>query len=371
VDRSAHGASGSLRRGSGARKDREPGARTVIRRISARLRRWFLGERLYRLGREGDPDLRILALNVKNFGYLLARQLQPALRAVSVEGEPRVRDLGWRASTQADVESPWFAYWCSQLRTAPFYHRKLWEYAYVLQALHDAGVMRDGARGLGFGCGEEPIASYLASRAVEVTVTDLDPARARGLGWMETGQHTSAIEQAFRADLVSRDVFDRHVRLEYVDMNDIPADLDGRHDFCWSICALEHLGSIDHGLKFVERSMDTLRPGGVAVHTSEFSYFEGDALVDRGPTVLFRRSHYEGLAERLRRRGFEVGGVSFDTGTDPLDRFIDVPPYSWDAEVAHRWGQLGVDVGHLKLSVDGVASTCFGLVVRKPVGGAR
>ena len=342
----------------------------MIRRIAARLRRWFIGERLYRLGSVGEPDLRVLRLNVKNFGYLLGSQLRSGLRSVSMAGEPRVRDLGWRPSTQADVESPWFAYWCSQLRIAPVYHRKLWEYAYVLQALHDAGVVREGARGLGFGCGEEPIASYLASRGVEVTVTDLDPARAKGLGWIETGQHTTAIEQAFRADLVSRELFDRRVKLEYVDMNEIPTNLEGRHDFCWSICALEHLGSIEGGVRFVERSMDTLRPGGVAVHTGEFSYLEGDALIDRGHTVLFQRRHYEELHRRLRRRGFQVGKVDFDPGKGPLDLFIDVPPYPWN-EAGALFGQLGVDIGHLKVSVEGVASTCFGLIARKPAGDAR
>lgn len=344
----------------------------MLRPFIARLRRRFLGENLYAMGRDGlSPEERILRLNVKNFGYQLARGLVPALRSVSPAGEPRPRNLGWRASTQRDVESPWFAHWCAELRIAPMYHRKLWEYAYVLQALHDAGLLREGVEGLGFGCGEEPIASYLASRGAQVTVTDLAPARARGLGWMETGQHTSGVDQAFRADLVSREVFERRVRLEYVDMNDIPASLEGRHDFCWSICAFEHLGSIEQGLRFVERSMGTLRPGGVAVHTSEFSFVEGDRLVDGGSTVLFQRQHYQELAARLRRAGHEVGAIDFDPGSEPLDRFIDLPPYSWDGPEGRRWGADGAEVGHLKLSVGGVASTCFGVVVRRGIGASR
>lgn len=338
----------------------------MLRQIGARFRRWFLGEHIYSMGRDGlGQDDLALRLNAKTMGYRLARELAPRLRAVSADGEPRVRNLGWRASTQRDVESPWFAHWCAELQIAPMYHRKLWEYAYVLQHLHDAGLLREGVSGLGFGCGEEPMASYLACRGARVTVTDLDPERAKGLGWMETGQHTSAPDQAFRPELVSREVFERLVTLEYVDMNDIPARLDGRFDFCWSICAFEHLGSIDRGLRFVERSMDTLRDGGLAIHTSELSYFDGSPDVESGSTVLFRRRDYEELASRLGQAGHEVATIDFDVGADPLDQFIDVPPYSWGSVAAQRLGRVGEDVAHLKLSVSGSPSTCFGIAVRK------
>jgi hypothetical protein len=138
----------------------------MIRRFASSFRRWFLGDRLVDVSRALDPDrVRFdpIRLNIKNFGYQLARDLAPRLASVDPAGEPRDHGLTGRPTTQADMESPWFAHWCRELRIAPIYHRKLWEYAFVLQILSERGRLRPGMRGLGFGCGEEPLASYLAS----------------------------------------------------------------------------------------------------------------------------------------------------------------------------------------------------------------
>jgi len=337
----------------------------MIRRWASKFRAWFLGDRLLELARGFDPDrsrLDPIRLNVKNFGYQLARDLAPRLARVDPTGEPRNHGLTSKPTTQADMESPWFAHWCRELRIAPIYHRKLWEFAFALQVLWERGRLTSGMRGLGFGCGEEPLASYLASRGVEVTVTDLDPAQSVGRGWVETGQHTSALDQAFKPELVEQERFSKLVRLEYVDMNRIPSALDGRHDFCWSICALEHLGSIENGLRFVENAMRTLKPGGVAVHTTEFNYLSEDETVEEGSTVLFLRKHFVELRRRLEASGHQVGELDFSTGSGVLDRFIDVPPYTWDGAPEDIWGR---QPEHLKMTVGRFPCTCFGLVIRR------
>ena len=38
-----------------------------------------------------------------------------------------------KPSTQADLESDWAAYWISEIKSAHIFHRKLWEFAYVLR----------------------------------------------------------------------------------------------------------------------------------------------------------------------------------------------------------------------------------------------
>jgi SAM-dependent methyltransferase len=300
-------------------------------------------------------------LNLKFFGYELARQLAAALPP-RTDTVARHVGLSCKASTQADMESDWVAHWCAQLHTPVVFHRKLWELAFLLQALHENDLLRPGARGLGFGCGEEPIPSYLAARGVAVTVTDLAADRAQSTGWAATGQHTTSIDKTFRAELVDRGAFDRLVDLRFVDMNAIPADLAG-YDFCWSICAFEHLGSIEQGLRFVENAMATLRPGGIAVHTTEFNIDPRGETIDNWPTVLFQREHFTALAERLTAAGHHVAPLDFDIGDQPMDRFIDLPPWSHDLPAEwQRWHGAGP---HLKVGVDGFISTCFGLVIRK------
>jgi SAM-dependent methyltransferase len=321
-----------------------------------RLRRRF--GRPPREVRLADP----LRLGLKSLGHRLALDLTPGLAAADTSGEPRHHGIGSKACTQADVESPWFAHWCRELRVVPAYHRKLWEHAFLLQVLHERDMLREGRRGLGFGCGEEPIASYLASRGVAATATDLAPEAARGRGWMETGQHATRRDLAFHAHLVSREAFERLVDFAHVDMNHIPASLDGRHDFCWSLCAFEHLGTIEAGLRFVERSLRTLRPGGLAIHTTEFNFLCQDDTIEEGSTVLFLAKHLTGLAARLERAGHRVGTLDLDVGDGVVDRYVDVPPYEGEPVPQPRWNRPTV---HLKLSLGAYPTTSFGLVIEK------
>ena len=307
-------------------------------------------------------DLEAIRLNLKFFGYDLARTLAEAL-PVRTDLQPAPIGLTSKACTQEDLESDWAAAWCAELKVPVAFHRKLWEFAFVLQALFEHGKLAEGARGVGFGCGEEPIASYLASRGCQILLTDLPPLDRKAAGWAEGGQHCSALESAFFPDLVAEDVFRRNVALEYVDMTAIPDTLRD-FDFCWSICALEHLGSIQAGLTFIERSMDTLQSGGVAVHTTEFNYLNDDETIDNWATVLYQRRHFRALQERLSAKGHKVLPLDFNIGAKPMDRFIDLPPYlhDWKEPMRREWA---ANLNHLKLTVDGFACTCFGLIVVK------
>jgi 2-polyprenyl-3-methyl-5-hydroxy-6-metoxy-1,4-benzoquinol methylase len=308
-------------------------------------------------------DLDNLALNIKFFGYQMARQLTAAL---PVREGLNFAPVGLRSkpSTQADIESDWVAFWCSELKIPVVFHRKIWELAYVLQALEEFGALKAKARGLGFGCGEEPIASYLAARGAEVIVTDLAPEEAHSRGWQDTAQHATNVERAYKPFLVDRQTFDERVSHRFVDMNAIPTDLLD-FDFCWSICALEHLGTIEKGMAFVLKSLDVLKPGGVAAHTTEFNFLFDDETIDNWSTVLPQRKHFLALAERLRESGHTVATLDFDVGNRPLDRFIDIPPFPQDPKgILARFG-ADHECQHLKMSVDGFPSTCFGLIIIK------
>ena len=307
-------------------------------------------------------DIDLIKLNIKFFGYEIARQLAAALPPRQGLAPTHV-GLKSKASTQSDLESDWAAYWASELKVPVVFHRKLWEFAYVLQALWEHGCMESGKRGLGFGCGIEPIPSYLASHDVAVTVTDLPPDDSAKTGWHDSNQYTATLEHAYKAELVDRDRFMKYVSLNYVDMNAIPATLRD-YDFCWSICALEHIGSIKRGLAFIENSLNTLRVGGLAIHTTEYNYANDNATIDNWGTVLFQREHFNQLAERLRGSGHHVAPLDFSVGDKILDRFIDLPPYSHDmTPFQHTY--WGGNNNHIKAACDGFAVTCFGLIIKK------
>jgi hypothetical protein len=220
----------------------------------------------------------------------------------------------------------------------------------LCQALWERGVIGAGVRGLGFGVGREPLTAYFASEGCEVLATDLASDQAVEAGWAATDQHADSLEGLWRPHLCDRARFDRQVSFRVCDMNQVPDELTG-FDFCWSACSLEHLGSIAHGLAFIERSLQCLKPGGWAVHTTEFNLSSDSHTVETGGTVLFRRQDMEALAERLTAQGHKVAPFDFDPGAGPLDRYVDVAPYRAEP--------------HLKLALDGYATTSIGLIVQR------
>lgn len=312
-------------------------------------------------------ELNAVKWSVKQQGYAIGSQVYEQILSSDVPAEPEARVLDSKCATQKDVESPWFRYWMNEIKSAPVPHRKLWEFAYILQNMHGLGLLKEGNRALGFGCGEEPLPSYFADKGMQVTVTDLAPEAVAGQGWAETGQHTTSVESSYHSGLVDKADFDRLVELQYVDMNAIPDTLDGLYDVCWSVCALEHLGSIEQGLSFIENSLKCLKPGGVAIHTTEFNYTETDKTIDNWPTVLFLQRHFEELRDRLEAKGHTMQALDFNVGLKPLDTFVDLPPYNQQNFLVLENPTPGDDyvVSHLKLSVDGFPSTCFALTVTK------
>ena len=309
-------------------------------------------------------NLDAAALNIKAMGYDLARRLGEALPVRTGTAAQPV-GLACTPSPQADIESDWVAHWCAELRIPVVFHRKIWEVAYVLQALFEGDVLRPDARGLGFGCGIEPLPSYFANLGVDVTMTDLPSDDARSREWHQTGQFAPAPEAAWHPHLVDRATFDARVRQRAVDMNAIPGDLSG-YDFCWSVCAMEHLGSIEQGLAFVENSLAPLKPGGVSVHTMEFNINPDGPTVDNWLTVFFQRRHIEALAARLCAAGHHVAPLDFDPGDRPMDRFVDLPP--WHEGTTKALAELAGQSLHLKVAADGFVVTCFGMIVTKGGG---
>lgn len=291
-------------------------------------------------------------------GYCMIRTLfsrgswtrEPGCEVVDPSVEPHFHWPVSQACTQSQMASEAYAYWCAQIGEVPRMHRKQWEFCYILQVLARYGMLAPGLRALGFGVGEEPLASLFAARGVTVLATDLDAGEAADLGWIETGQHAATKAALNARGLCNPAIFESAVDFRSMDMNSISPDLAGQFDFCWSACALEHLGSIQKGLDFIANSVDCLRPGGVAVHTTEFNCTSNGATLDNASTVLFRRRDFVELGERLARNGCQLA-FNFNLGEQPLDKHIDVAPYSAD--------------NHLKLQIDRWASTSFGIVVRK------
>ena len=278
-------------------------------------------------------ELRGIGQLKKNQSLLAKRLLEIELANGSGAQQTEVEDprfpsqVRTRLCTQAQLSEPWFKSWCEAMDEPATANRKTWEFAYVPEVLDRLDMLQAGRRGLGFGVGREPLVSLFASRGVEVVATDLEPTSREALGWTRSGQHASDVDSMLRAGVADAEDFRRLVSWRAVDMRDIPPDLTG-FDFCWSVCSLEHLGTLQDGLDFIESSLATLRPGGIAVHTTEFNLSSDNGTIESGPTVVYREKDVRELAEKLEAAGHEVAALDLSRGDGLLDEYVDVPPYA-------------------------------------------
>ncbi len=258
--------------------------------------------------------------------------------------------LSSRLCVRRDFLLPKMVHWMEIFRESPTrLHRKLWEYAAIAEALETRGMLEAGKKGLGFAVGNEPLADAFASREVEILATD-QPSSEGADHW--GASHCTRIEQLQGRAISSPEVFARNVRFQPVDMNALPDDL-GHFDFLWSSCSMEHLGDLEAGFRFVESSLSFLRPGGIAVHTTEYNVQSNTDTVFAGMNVVYRMQDIESLGLRLESHGAFLERVNFDSGSDPEDHQVAQPPYH--------------SLPHLKLSIEGFASTSLLLVIRKVV----
>jgi len=229
-------------------------------------------------------------------------------------------------------------------------HRKLWEWCFIADVLSQEGMLNEDRTALGFAVGREPLVAFFASKGVSVLASDLDTERAASAGWVGSNEHAASLEILNERNICPTDIFNKRVRFLEVDMNNFSNNKLGEFDFVWSSCAFEHLGNLENGLKYVENAMSCVKPGGLAVHTTEFNVGSNDATHSEGGTVIYRRKDIEELVDRLRDQGHMIR-VSFELGDQPADYNVDVPPYTHDV--------------HLKLHLMGHTTTSIGLVIRK------
>lgn len=252
--------------------------------------------------------------------------------------------------TQAQLHSDVFQAWGARMHEAPMHmHRKVWEYCYIAQALHERGMLAPGRRGLGFAVGQEPLPALFANLGCEIVATDLETVAAQKNRWVETAQHADSLEALKRRGICDPELFRQRVSFRFLDMRQLPDDL-GTFDFVWSSSSLEHLGTMALGEQFIYESLKYLKPGGVSVHTTEFNLQSNVFTVTQGQDVIFRKRDILRIAANLRRCGYRLD-LDFAGGNLPYDRVVEKPPYKHQIHLK------------LKLPLKKYVVTSFGLII--------
>ena len=258
---------------------------------------------------------------------------------------PTLRDVGSQACTALQFSEPDYDRLCGEINQSKAFHRKQWEYVYILRVLERYDLLRSTAKGIGFGCGKEPLAAVMAKYGCHIVATDI-PSNPEGDAYWGS----SSAEELFYPGICDKELFLHRVTFKTVNMTAIPDDL-GSYDFLWSCCAFEHLGSLEAGLKFVLDANKCLNRAGIAIHTTEYNVSSDDETLETPGLSLYRKRDLLSLAEQIECQGSRMLPLNFEVGDLPHDNYVDLPPYEQKI--------------HLKLMVDKFVTTSFGFVVVK------
>jgi SAM-dependent methyltransferase len=275
--------------------------------------------------------------------------------------------LDSRAASAAECDDPTYLAWWRSMMDIPAdytytpedegvgpYNRKVWEWGLIAEAVSSCGLMSAGHSALGFGVGNEPLPALFAGRGMTVLATDQSLSTADQ--WAVSGQLLQGLHGLCRPHLVADVDLARLVGTREVDMNEIPADI-GMFDVVWSSCAIEHLGSPRRGLDFVLETCELLKPGGIAVHTTELELTPKAETADYGHCAVYRIEDLQDLEKRVRDAGYDVR-LNFHVAMEtPADRWISLLGTFTEKALP--------EPAHLKLVIGDSVSTSYGLIIRK------
>ncbi len=264
-----------------------------------------------------------------------------------------------RTLIKSDFETKWYKKWARLLKQDANHleghdikANKFWQNAVMAETLSERGYLKPGRRGIGFGVGRERLPALFARHKVHVTATDQDFRKSAAKYW---SKHELAMGSGSLNGLGICDdkTFTDMIDYEPVDMRNIPDELRrGEYDFLWSNCALGHLGSIPEALTFINSSLECLKPGGMAVHTTELNVLSDDETVTSGSTVVLRLRDIYKLQKELLGKGYIAGVFHFDAGSRGND---------WQVSMNPQFGN-----GYSKIQIMGHLATQILLIIEVP-----
>lgn len=188
-----------------------------------------------------------------------------------------------------------------ELEETPRFHRKQWEFAQIFRSLEVHGCLGARARGLSMGGGHERLLYAVVRRAGSLTVTDLYGADSAWPG-AQTGDPDASVKSAAPFPI------DRErLTVRRMDMRTLEFP-DASFDFCYSSCAIEHIGERDDFLRHLREVNRVLTPDGLYVLTTEFHY--GDDSIPVPHNFYFSEGDLDDL---IREAGMAVAGEADGT----------------------------------------------------------
>ena len=176
-----------------------------------------------------------------------------------------------------------------ELKEFPRFHRKQWEFAMIFLALRKLGYLNEESTGLSMGGGNERVLYSIARHVKKLFVTDL---YSDSTGWdcarTDDPNEFIKISKPFEVD-------EQKIEALRMDMRDLQFE-DNTFDFCYSSCAIEHIGDYDDFVKHFNEVNRCLKDGGVYVLTTEFQF--GDKTIKDENNYIFSPDYLRDILQK-------------------------------------------------------------------------
>jgi ubiquinone/menaquinone biosynthesis C-methylase UbiE len=150
----------------------------------------------------------------------------------------------------------------NELNESPRFHRKQWEFAMIFLALKKLGFLNENMSGLSLGGGNERVLYSIAQHVNKLIVTDLYD---EDTTW--DCAKTKDPDEYIKASKPF-DVDDSKIKALRMDMRHLDFE-DNTFDFCYSSCAIEHIGDFEDFVRHLDEVYRVLKEDGVYVFTTE------------------------------------------------------------------------------------------------------
>ncbi|HEY7751690.1 MAG TPA: class I SAM-dependent methyltransferase [Ignavibacteriaceae bacterium] len=192
----------------------------------------------------------------------------------------------------ADWFDPEFNYVVSnELKESVRFHRKQWEFAMIFLALKKYGFLSADKIGLSVGGGNERVLYSISNYVKKLIVTDLYD---ENTSWdcARTGDPTE-----FILNSKPFDVNESKISAMRMDMRNLQFD-DNTFDFCYSSCAVEHIGDFDDFVQHFDEVYRCLKEDGIYVFTTEFQF--GDTTIKDPNNYIFSPDYLEKILNTIK-----------------------------------------------------------------------
>jgi SAM-dependent methyltransferase len=174
----------------------------------------------------------------------------------------------------------------NELREPARFHRKQWEFAMIFLTLKKFGLLNYQKVGLSLGGGNERVLYSIANHVKKLFVTDLYD---EGTTW-DCARTTDPDEfiKLSKPFPVADDKFKAlRMDMRYIDFQ------EDSFDFCYSSCAIEHIGEYQDFLQHLNEVNRVLKPGGIYIFTTEMQF--GEKTISDQNNFIFTKEYLSEL----------------------------------------------------------------------------